>query len=75
MQIGAMLREHKLSDRYGHISHKAFLKSSCKTQFPYAFVNSSFFIADVKKKLTSLCGNWLLPNDVVNTGCVNPDAG
>jgi hypothetical protein len=41
----------------------------CKSQFPHKFVDSSFMIANAKNRLTGLCGNRLLPNDVINTLC------
>ena len=39
------------------ISQKAFIKLFCSNQFPQKNVNSSFIIANLKKKLTDLCGN------------------
>ena len=39
------------------ISHKVFIKSFCKSQFPHKFVNVFFIIAIVKDELTDLCGN------------------
>ena len=49
------------------ISQKVFTKSFCKSQFPHKFVNLSITITDIKNKLTSLCGNQLLQDDVINT--------
>ena len=41
----------------GFISHKVFLKSFCRSQFPHKSVNLSFIITNIKNKLTDLCGN------------------
>ena len=51
------------------ISQKVFIKSSCKSQLPQISVNLSFIFTYMKKKLTDLCGNWLLQNNVVNAFC------
>jgi hypothetical protein len=45
------------------ISLKVFLRSICKTQFPYKSVNLFFMSVIVKDKLTNLWGSWLLRND------------
>jgi len=39
------------------ISHKAFIKSFFKSQFPHESVNLSFTITNMKNKLTDLCGD------------------
>ena len=51
------------------ISQKVFLKSFCRGELPYKFVNVSFLITDIKNKLTDLCGNCLLQNDFNKTLC------
>ena len=43
--------------QYYLISHKVFIKSFCKSQFPQRYVNLSFIIANIKNKLKNLCGN------------------
>ena len=45
------------------ISHKEFLKSFCKSQFPRKFVNLFFILGIVKDKLTDLLGSSILQND------------
>jgi len=50
------------------ISHKVFVKSFCKSQFPHKFVNF-FILVIMKDKVTDLCGNKLLQNDF-ETLCV-----
>ena len=39
------------------ISHKVFVKSFCKSQFPRKSVKLFFILATMKYKLTDLCGN------------------
>ena len=39
------------------ISHKVFLKSFCKSQFPHKFVNLFFILIKVTDKLTDLWGS------------------
>ena len=51
------------------ISQKVCIKLFCKRQFPHKFVNLSLFIANAKDKLTDLCGNRLMQNDVEDTFC------
>ena len=51
------------------ISHKVFIKSSCKSQLPQISVNSSFIITNMRNQLTDLCGNWLLQNNFVSAFC------
>ena len=38
-----------------------------QSQFPHKSVNLPFIITNMKNKLTNLCGNWLLQNDLMNT--------
>ena len=40
---------------------------SCKSQFSHEPVNLSLIIANMKNKVTNLCGNRLLNNDFINT--------
>jgi hypothetical protein len=47
-----------------NISHKVFLKSSCKSQLPHKSVDSSLTTTNIKNKLTALRGNRLLQNDL-----------
>ena len=51
------------------ISHNVFLKTLCESQFPYEFVNVFLILEIVKDKLTNLCGNRLLQNDLKETLC------
>ena len=51
------------------MSHKAFSKSFCKSQFPHKFVNVSIIITDISNKFTDLWGNGLLQNDFMNCLC------
>ena len=37
-----------------------FTKSFYNSQFPHKFVNSSFILTKIKKKMKEVCGNWLL---------------
>ena len=47
----------KKSSRYDLISHKVFVKSFCKRQFPYKPINLFFILVIVKDKLTDLRGS------------------
>ena len=49
------------------ISPKLFMTSFCKSQFPHKSVNLFPIITNTKNKLTDLCGNRLLQNDLKNT--------
>ena len=49
------------------ISLKMEIKSLCKNQIANTSVNTSFIITNIKKWLTDLYGNRLLPNDLTNT--------
>ena len=49
------------------ISHKVFFKALCRSQLPPKSNNLSFSVTNVKSKLTNLCGNRLLQNDLQNT--------
>jgi hypothetical protein len=40
-----------------------------QSQFPHKSVDISFKITGIQNELTSLCGNWLLQNDFINTFC------
>ena len=40
-----------------------------QNQFPHKSVSVSFIITNIKKKMTDLCGNWLLQNKFMNTFC------
>ena len=51
------------------ISQKVFVGSFCKSQFRHKLDNFFFVIVIIKDKLTDLCGNWLLKNDITNTFC------
>ena len=51
------------------ITQKVFIKSFCKSRFTQKSGNSSFIITSMKDKLTDMRGNWLLPNDVMDTLC------
>ena len=51
------------------ISHKVFIKSSCKNQFPHKSFNLSVILVIVKDTLMDLCGNRNLQNDFMNTFC------
>ena len=51
----------------GSISHKEFITSFCKSLFPDELVKLSFIITNIKNRLTDLCGNRLLQNDLMNT--------
>ena len=42
--------------------YEVFLKSFCKSQFPYKFVNLFFVLVIVNDELTNLWGRWLLQN-------------
>ena len=53
----------------GFISQKVFINSLCKSQFPHKSVNLNIFITNIKNKLTNLCWNRLLQNDLMNTFC------
>ena len=59
--------------RGGHCSpQEVYLTESVyevifKSPFPHKSVNSSFIITNMNNQLTDLCGNWLLPNNVMNT--------
>ena len=44
-------------ERYKFISHKVFLKSFCKSQFPHNSVNLFFILVIVKDKLTDFLGS------------------
>ena len=46
------------------ISHKVFFKALCRSQLPHESDNLSFPVTNVKSKLTNLCGNRLLQNDL-----------
>ena len=46
-----------------------FLKSFCKCQLPHKSVNISSIITYIKSKLTDLCGNRLLQNDLKIAFC------
>ena len=46
------------------ISQKEFIESFCKCQFPQKSVNLSIIITHTKDKLTVLCGNGLLQNNL-----------
>ena len=48
---------------------KVFSKPFRRSQLPHKSVNLSFTITRIKNKLTEICGNWLLQNDVKNTLC------
>ena len=51
-------------------SHKKrwwFMKSFCKSQFPHESVNFFFMLVAMKERVTDLCGNRLLQNDLINT--------
>ena len=50
-------------------SQKVFIMSFCKGRIPHKSVNLSFIITHMKNKLTDLCGNRLLPNDIINAFC------
>ena len=49
------------------ISHIVILKSFLKSQLPHKYVNLSFAVANIKNKLTDLCGNGLLQTHFKNT--------
>ena len=51
------------------ISHKVFIKSFRKSQFPHKSVNLFFILLMIKEKSTEFCGNCLLQNDFMNTSC------
>ena len=51
------------------ISHTVLLKPFCRSKIPYKFVNLSFIVANMKHKLTYLCANRLLQNDLNNALC------
>ena len=51
------------------ISQKVFMKLFCKSLFQQKCVNLVFILVIIKDKLTDLCGNGLLQNDVINTFC------
>ena len=51
------------------ISHKAFLKSRCRSQLLHKSDNVSSTITNIKNSLTDMCGNRLLLNDFRNTLC------
>ena len=51
------------------ISHRLFLESFCRSQFPHKSVNLSFTITNIKNNMTDLRGNWVLQNDLKNTLC------
>ena len=45
------------------------LKSCCRSQLPHKPVHLSFTITSIKNKLTDLCWNWLLHNDLQKSWC------
>jgi len=45
------------SSATGFLLRQVFIKSFRKSQFPHRFDNLSFLIAEMKNKLTNLCGN------------------
>ena len=53
----------------GHelISRKVFSQSVCKSQLPHKSANLSFTVTNIKNKLTGLCENGHLQNDLKNT--------
>ena len=51
------------------ISHRAFIKSFCKSEFPHKSVILSFMITYMKYTSTDLCGNCFFHNDFINTFC------
>ena len=48
----------------GFISDKVFSKSYCRSQLPHKSVHLSFSNADIKNKLTDLCGNSRVAEEV-----------
>jgi len=48
------------------MSHKVFLKSFCKRQFPHKSVNVFSALVMIKDKLTNLCENRFLQNDCID---------
>jgi len=51
------------------VSQKVFMKSFFKSQFPHKSVNLFFILVIRKDKLTDLCWNSLLKNDLIKTLC------
>ena len=51
------------------ISQKVFLQLLCKSECPHKSFNLTFITTNINKKLTDLCGNGLVQNDVINTFC------
>ena len=56
-----------LTDFTDFISQRVLKVVLCRSQPPHNSVNLSLTITNIKKKLTDLCGNWLLQNDFMNT--------
>ena len=46
-------------------SDKVSIQSFCQSQLPFKSVNSCVISAMIKNELTNLCGNRLLPNDLI----------
>ena len=64
------VQDHAPLNRFKIVGfQKVFTTSFCKCQFPHKFVNLSFIITNINNKLTDLCGNYLLENDLINAFC------
>jgi len=59
--VGGEEREASASEAgpwpHGIISQKVFIKSFCKSQFPYKSVYLFLILVIIKNKLMDLCGN------------------
>jgi hypothetical protein len=51
------------------ISQKVFIQWFRKSRFPHKSVNLSCVTTNIKDKLTDLCGNLLLQDDITNSFC------
>ena len=51
------------------IYEKVFIKMFCKSHVWHKSVDFFFISTNIKNKLTDLCGNRLLQNDLINTLC------
>ena len=51
------------------LTHSVFKVAWPKSQLPHKFANLIFTVTNIKNKLTDLCGDGLLRNDVLTTVC------